>query len=42
MKETPTVKQIDKDIVAVADQLKKIRPAPLTLELSPPKDKSRL
>ncbi|MDE1152300.1 MAG: class I SAM-dependent methyltransferase [Micavibrio sp.] len=39
MKETPTVAQIDKDIVAVADQLKKIKPTALTLDLTPPKDK---
>ena len=39
MKETPTVAQIDKDIVAVADQLKKMRNDRLTLDLQPPKDK---
>lgn len=37
MKETPTVAQIDRDIVAVADQLRKLKQD--KLELTPPKDK---
>lgn len=36
MKETPTVAQIDRDIVAVADQLKKMKNDKLVLELAPP------
>ncbi len=39
LKETPTVAQIDKDIDAVADQLKKVKIDAPRLELTPPKDK---
>lgn len=36
MQETPTVTEIDKDIVAVADQLRRMKAAPPALELRPP------